>query len=125
MPFCMNYRQSPIFSSIINRKTNRIAVAKYYHIGIWKLRHFRAEEQILIGDDGKTANRISSSIILPPFVYSDIKTGDKIGEIKYYYDGRYIDSISLNAMKNTEYKETEKKTDKNFFEKIKKFLFNN
>lgn len=85
----------------------------------------RAEEQILIGDDGKTANRISSSIILPPFVYSDIKTGDKIGEIKYYYDGRYIDSISLNAMKNTEYKETEKKTDKNFFEKIKKFLFNN
>ena len=85
----------------------------------------RAEEQILIGDDGKTANRISSSIILPPFVYSGIKTGDKIGEIKYYYDGRYIDSISLNAMKNTEYKETEKKTDKNFFEKIKKFLFNN
>ena len=85
----------------------------------------RAEEQILIGDDGKTANRISSSIILPPFVYSDIKTGDKIGEIKYYYDGRYIDSISLNAMKNTEYKETEKKTDKNFFEKFKKFLFNN
>ena len=85
----------------------------------------RAEEQILIGDDGKTANRISSSIILPPFVYSDIKTGDKIGEIKYYYDGRYIDSISLNAMKNTEYKETEKKTDKNFFEKIFRLLHRN
>lgn len=83
------------------------------------------EEHILIGDDGKTANKISSEIILPPFVYSNKKLGDKIGEIRYFYDGRYIDSIPLKAMKNIEYKETEKKTDKSFVDKIKKILFNN
>lgn len=85
----------------------------------------RAEGKLLIGDDGKTENKISSEIILPPFVYSNIKLGDKIGEIKYYYKDMYISSIPLKAMKNTEYKKSLKKTDKSFFEKIKNFLFEN
>lgn len=85
----------------------------------------RAEGKLLIGNDGKTENKISSEIILPPFVYSNIQLGDEIGEIKYYYNGMYIDSIPLKAMKNTEYKKYSKKTDKSFFEKIKNFLFEN
>lgn len=85
----------------------------------------RAEGKLLIGDDGKTENKISSEIILPPFVYSNIQLGDKIGEIKYYYKDMYISSIPLKAMKNTEYKKSLKKTDKSFFEKIKNFLFEN
>lgn len=83
----------------------------------------RAEEMLLIGDDGRMENKISSEIILPPFVYANITIGDKIGEIKYYYDGIYIDSIPLLAMKNAEYKQSVKKEDKNFLEKLKCFLF--
>lgn len=83
----------------------------------------RAEGKLLIGNDGKTENKISSEIILPPFVYSNVQLGNKIGEIKYYYNGMYIDSIPLKAMKNTEYKKSSKKTDKSFFEKVKNLLF--
>ncbi len=83
----------------------------------------RAEGKLLIGNDGKTENKISSEIILPPFVYSNVQLGNKIGEIKYYYNGMYIDSIPLKAMKNTEYKKSSKKTDESFFEKVKNLLF--
>jgi D-alanyl-D-alanine carboxypeptidase/D-alanyl-D-alanine carboxypeptidase (penicillin-binding protein 5/6) len=84
----------------------------------------KANGKLLLGDDGKMSNRISSDIILPPFVYTNVKLGDKIGEIRYYYDERYMGSIPLNAMKNTEYKKTEITNDKNIFDKIKDFLFN-
>ncbi|MGN1481530.1 D-alanyl-D-alanine carboxypeptidase family protein [Porcipelethomonas sp.] len=86
----------------------------------------RADEKLVIGDDGKTENRISSKIVLPPFIYAGVKTGDKVGEIQYFYDGRYIDSIPLKAMKNAEYKMTEKKdSSKSFLNKVKTFLFGN
>ena len=84
----------------------------------------RAEEKIAIGDDGKIRHKITSEIILPPFIYADVKTGDKTGEIQYFCDGRYIDSIDICAMKNTEYKSERNHSEKSgFLERIKNFLF--
>lgn len=83
----------------------------------------RAEGSITIGDDGKAMNKISSELVIMPFAYANVKLGDKVGEQRWYYDGRLIDSVPVKAMKNTEYKHSEE-NEKSFIEKIKDFLFN-
>lgn len=83
----------------------------------------KATDIISIGDDGKTQNRISSIICIPPFVYADIEAGETIGYIKYYYDNIYIGCIPIKAMKNANYL-YEKNEEKNgIYERIKKFIF--
>ncbi len=82
----------------------------------------RAEGSITIGDDGKAMNKITSELILIPFAYADVRLGDSVGEQRWYYDGRFIGSVPVKAMKNIEYKHSEK-TEKGFMEKIKDFLF--
>lgn len=84
----------------------------------------KAEKSVTIGDDGKVLNKISSEIVMPPFVYANVKINEKVGEIRWYYDGRFIDSVDILAMKNAEYKE-ELKEEKTILDKIKGFLFNN
>lgn len=84
----------------------------------------KAEKSIVIGDDGKMLSKISSEIVMPPFVYANVKLDDKVGEVRWYYDGRFIESVDIKAMKNAEYKVTEKK-DETLLDKIKGFLFNN
>jgi len=84
----------------------------------------KAQGSITIGDDGKLMNKISSEIIMPPFVYTNIKLDDKVGEMRWYYDGRYIGSLDITAMKNARFESVEK-SEKNILEKIKDFLFNN
>ena len=64
----------------------------------------KAQKSIYIGDDGKIMNKISSEIIMPPFVYANIKMDDKVGEIRWYYDNRFIGAVDITAMKNAEYK---------------------
>lgn len=81
----------------------------------------KAEGTITIGDDGKIMNKIYSEIELMPFAYANVKLGDKVGEQIWYYDGRFIGSVPIKAMKNAEYKHIE---EKNVIEKIKDFLFN-
>ena len=72
-----------------------------------------------------TENRITTEISVSPFVYAPVNIGDEIGKLTYYYDGRYIDSLPMKAMKTVEYKEnTEKNKEKSVWEKIKAFLFN-
>ncbi len=83
----------------------------------------QAQGSITIGNDGKLMNKISSEIIISPFAYANVKYGDKVGEMRWYYDGRYIGSIDIKAMKNAEYK-TIKPKEKSNIEKIKDFLFN-
>ncbi|MGN0621809.1 MAG: D-alanyl-D-alanine carboxypeptidase family protein [Porcipelethomonas sp.] len=83
----------------------------------------KAEGEILFGTDGMTENRITSELFMPPFVYAPVKAGDTVGELRYYYDGRLIDSLPVKAMKNSEYREKEEK-EKGTIEKIKDFLFN-
>lgn len=85
----------------------------------------RAEGSISFGTDGMTENRIKTELFLPPFVYAPVNAGDTIGELKYYYDERYIDSLPIKAMKTVEYDSgIEKKKKKTIIEKIKDFLFN-
>ncbi len=83
----------------------------------------KAQGSITIGDDGKLLNKISSEIIMPPFAYTNVKLDDKVGEMRWYYDGRYIGSLDITAMKNAEVMHTEKK-EKTFLDKIKEFIFN-
>ncbi len=85
----------------------------------------KAEGCITFGSDGMTENRITSTLFISPFKYAPVKTGDTIGELKYFYDGRYIDSLPVNAMKNVDYYEQNKNQDeKSLIQKIKDFLFN-
>jgi len=85
----------------------------------------KADGKIIIGTDGMTENRITTEISVSPFVYAPVNIGDEIGKLTYYYDGRYIDSLPMKAMKTVEYKEnTEKNKEKSVWEKIKAFLFN-
>ena len=84
----------------------------------------KVQGSITIGDDGKLMNKISSEIIMPPFVYTNVKLDDKVGEMRWYYDGRYIGSLDITAMKNAYFK-SEEKSEKNILDKIKDFLFNN
>lgn len=64
----------------------------------------KAQGSISIGDDGKILNKISSKIIMPPFVYANVEINDKVGEIRWYYDNRFIGSVDILAMKNAEFK---------------------
>ena len=91
--------------------------------GINKTLPVQAQGSITIGNDGKLINKISSEMIIPPFAYANVKYGDKVGEMRWYYDGRYIGSIDIKAMKNAEYK-TIKSKEKSCIEKVKDFLFN-
>lgn len=85
----------------------------------------KAEGSIVIGTDGMTENRITTEILIPPFVYAPVNIGDEIGQLLYYYDGRLIDVLPIKAMKTVEYKKnTDNKNDKSIWEKIKDFLFN-
>ncbi|MBQ8435796.1 MAG: D-alanyl-D-alanine carboxypeptidase [Oscillospiraceae bacterium] len=84
----------------------------------------KVQGSITIGDDGKLMNKISSEIIMPPFVYTNVKLDDKVGEMRWYYDGRYIGSLDITAMKNAYFK-SEEKSEKNILDTIKDFLFNN
>lgn len=85
----------------------------------------KADGSITIGTDGMTENRITTELFLSPFSYAPVNVGDTLGELKYYYDGRYIDSLPIKAMKTVDYYvENEKKSEKNLIEKIKNFLFN-
>ena len=59
----------------------------------------KADGAITIGTDGMTENRITTEVFLPPFTYAPVNIGDTLGELKYYYDGRYVDSIPVKAMK--------------------------
>ncbi len=85
----------------------------------------KADGNIVFGTDGMTENRITTELFLSPFVYAPVNIGDTIGELKYYYDERYIGSLPVNAMKTIDYYEKEIKTEKTILEKVKAFLFNN
>ncbi|MGN1086367.1 MAG: D-alanyl-D-alanine carboxypeptidase family protein [Porcipelethomonas sp.] len=85
----------------------------------------KVEGSITIGTDGMAENRITTELSLSPFVYAPVNVGDTLGELKYYYDGRYIDSLPVKAMKTVGYyEENEKKSEKTILEKIMDFLFN-
>lgn len=85
----------------------------------------KADGSIAIGTDGMTENRIKTELILSPFVYAPINADDEVGELKFYYDNRYIESIPVKAMKTVEYRDnTDKDTKKSFIDKLKDFLFN-
>lgn len=83
----------------------------------------KADGSITYGTDGMTENRITSEFIVPPFVYAPVKAGDTVGELKFYYDGKYIESLPVKAMKTTEYDDSfEENDNRTLFGKIKDFI---
>ncbi len=82
-----------------------------------------AQKDVVIGSDGKNDKNIHSDILLPPFVYPDIKCGDKIGELRWYCGERLIESVDINALEDVGYKSNDNE-DISLWEKIKKAVFN-
>ncbi len=84
----------------------------------------KADGQINFGSDGKTENRITSELNIMPFIYAPVSIGDEIGELKYYYDERYIGSIPVKALKPADYSDIDSDKQKSILERLKAFLFN-
>lgn len=45
---------------------------------------------------GESAH-VTSQVYLPAFVYAPVKSGDKVGEIRWYWDGKLLGTVSLIA----------------------------
>lgn len=45
---------------------------------------------------------ISSKVFVPDYVYAPVNAGDKIGEIHFYRNGKFIFSVDINAEKSVE-----------------------
>lgn len=45
---------------------------------------------------GESAH-VTSQVYLPAFVYAPVKAGDKVGEIRWYWDGKLLGTVSLIA----------------------------
>ena len=65
------------------------------------------------------ANKVSTVIKLPKFVYAPVKLGDKVGQVEYYYNDILIESKDIFA---TEFVSIKKAQKKGFFEKCKEKL---
>ncbi len=63
-------------------------------------------------------------VSIEPFVYAPIKKGDKIGEIRFYYDNLCIGMTDITADADILANYEEKQEEKTFFTKIKERLFN-
>lgn len=72
---------------------------------------------------GRETDKLTQQILLEHFVYAPIQKNDKIGEVKYYYEGKYIGSTDIFAENNIPIKKTDSKN-KGFLKKIKERLFN-
>ena len=66
---------------------------------------------------------VTQELYLDRFVYAPIKKGDKIGEVRYYFDGEYIGSSYISADADVKAVE-QKQKEKSFFRKIKERFFN-
>lgn len=66
---------------------------------------------------------VTQELYLDRFVYAPIKKGDKIGEVRFYFDGEYIGSSYISADADVKAVE-QKQKEKSFFRKIKERLFN-
>lgn len=85
--------------------------------------HAKAAGEVDIGSDGETGGNIRSEVSLPPFVYAGVKTGDKIGELRWYYGDRLIEAVPVTSLEDADFQKSAQE-DKSFFERIKDFLFN-
>ena len=66
---------------------------------------------------------VTQELYLDRFVYAPIKKGDKIGEVRFYFDGEYIGSSYISADADVKAVE-QKQKEKSFFRKIKERFFN-
>ena len=54
-------------------------------------------EPFLLGVDCSDRKSVVSQCEFKPFVYAPIKQGDKIGEVNYFYNGKYLKSTDIVA----------------------------
>ena len=50
---------------------------------------------------GESAH-VTSQVYLPAFVYAPVKSGDKVGEIRWYWDGKLLGTVSLIAKQSAQ-----------------------
>lgn len=61
---------------------------------------------------------IRRTVFLPRFEYAPIKKGEVFGSVSYFANGRMIASVPLAASEDVTVSATERKPEKNFFEKL-------
>lgn len=69
-------------------------------------------------------SRVRTEVILYSFYYAPVVSGEQLGTVNFYVDGRLVESTPLAATRAVEIKKTgEKSTVSKMLEKIKGFLF--
>lgn len=68
--------------------------------------------------DGLEQRNIVRKLFIEKFAYAPITKGDKLGEVKFYADGKYIGSTDIYAAENVDLSE-QKQEEKSFFQRIK------
>lgn len=66
--------------------------------------------------------KVKTEVIMPAFHYAPVISGEELGTVNFYLDGRLIESVPLVASRDVPVKETEEQsTVKRFINKIKNF----
>lgn len=63
-------------------------------------------------------DKFNFTVVSAPFVYAPIKCGETVAELRVEYEGREVCSVPLCADRNYMTAQTDKKTEKNTFDKI-------
>lgn len=72
---------------------------------------------------GINESKVTQEILTDRIIYAPIKKGDKIGEVRYFFDGNIICTKDIVADDDIDFCQKEQE-EKNFFFKIKERLFN-
>lgn len=70
----------------------------------------------------QSEGKITQRVYLPSFVYAPINKGDKLGEVKLFYNDKSIESVDIIASQSCKAQAETYIKDKSFFEKIKDFF---
>jgi D-alanyl-D-alanine carboxypeptidase/D-alanyl-D-alanine carboxypeptidase (penicillin-binding protein 5/6) len=75
-----------------------------------------AENEFFYGKIAGDENDIEVVYETKPFLFADVKSGDIVGNVKYYYSGKEIFSDNLIATENAEY--IPENSNQNIFERL-------
>lgn len=72
---------------------------------------------------GIDKSKVTQSVLIDRFVYAPVKKGDKLGEVRYFFNGNLIGTTDITACDDAAVS-SKKQEEKGFFLKIKERLFN-
>ena len=76
------------------------------------------EKSISVTSASDNMDKFNFTVVSAPFIYAPIKSGEAVAELRVDYEGREVCSVPLCADRDYLTAQTDKKTEKNTFDKI-------